>query len=83
MSRTSEYCRAYPAAELRRYTAWSEKTEPLVVAGQGGEPDAAYFFLHDDFVVTAGAQRDEGVVFDAVDDAWKAYCRETLGFSPD
>lgn len=81
----SAYCRAYLAEELRRFPEWSERVPPLVVRADGGTPEEpaqefACFFVHDDLVVTAGVLRDEQVVFDRVDDAWRTFCRETLEF---
>lgn len=81
MVQTSRYCKAYLADELRGFEQWKEQAEPLVVRPEGGEATAC-FFLHDDFVVTAGALRDEHVVFDQVTDAWKAFCRDKLNFAP-
>lgn len=81
MAQMSRYCKAYLADELRQFPEWSEQAPPLVVQPEGGD-EAACFFLHDDFVVTAGAQRDENVVFDRVTDAWKAFCRGQLDFAP-
>lgn len=87
MPEMSNYAKAYVAELLRAYPFWSEKTPPSkVTAEEEGETpgeSVEYFFLHDDYVVTAGIFRDEEIAFDAVTDEWRNYCRETLGFDPD
>lgn len=88
MAQMSRYCKAYPAADLRRFPEWREQCPPLVVQAEGGAAGAGeseseswqIFFVHDDFVVTAGMHRDEQVAFDQVTDAWKTFCRNTLQF---
>jgi hypothetical protein len=83
MTHMSGYCRAYLADELRRFPEWHERVPPLVAQPEGAQPgddESAYFFLHEDFVVTAGVYRDESVAFDQVTDAWRAFCRSVLGF---
>jgi hypothetical protein len=42
--------------------------------------DDPYLFLHDNFKVTTDLFPDEGIVFDAVDSQWEAFCRNTLDF---
>lgn len=79
----SIYCKAYLAQELRRFPEWRERVPPLVVrpeeaADSGGGTE--YFFLHDDYVVTASVYRDEQVTFDQVTPAWKAFCEGVLNF---
>lgn len=80
----SAYCKAYLAEDLRRFPGWSEQNPPAVARAEGdGESEtaaSAYFYLHDDFVVTAGVYRDEQVVFDQVTDSWRTFCRSDLGF---
>jgi hypothetical protein len=83
MKRTSNYCKAYLAEELRRFPEWHERVLPLVVrleeaADSGGATE--YFFLHDDYVVTASVYRDEQVTFDHVTPDWKAFCEGVLNF---
>lgn len=93
MAVMSDYCCAYPAARLRAYAAWSEKVPPLVAVpddqaeagapaadeGTGREP-IEYYYLHDNYVVTAGVWVDEQVAFDDVTDEWKRFCTERLEF---
>jgi hypothetical protein len=40
-----------------------------------------FFFLHDDYVVTASVYRDEQVTFDHVTPDWKAFCEGVLNFT--
>jgi hypothetical protein len=84
MAQTSDYCKAYPVADLRRFPGWDERVPPASVAAgddAAAGDEAACFYLHDDLVVTAGIYRDERVAFDRVDDAWKAFCRDVLKFA--
>jgi len=84
MKPISNYCKAYLAEELRRFPEWHERVQPLVVqpeeaADSGGVTE--YFFLHDDYVVTASVYRDEQVTFDHVTPDWKAFCESVLNFT--
>ena len=84
MKHVSNYCKAYLAEELRRFPEWQERVQPLVV-GPGEADDSGgvteYFFLHDDYVVTASVHRDEQVTFDHVTPDWKAFCEGVLNFT--
>lgn len=85
MAEMSGYCRAYLAAELRRFPEWVEQAPPLVVRppdAAPGEDATEYFYLHDTYVVTAGVYRDEQIAFDRVTDAWKSFCHRVLKFEP-
>lgn len=84
MKRISNYCKAYLAEELRPFPEWQERVQPLVVrpeevADSGGVTE--YFFLHDDYVVTASVYRDEQVTFDHVTPDWMAFCESVLNFT--
>src|SRR5437899_2036450 len=88
MPTMSIYCKAYPASRLRDFPQWSEKVPPLTVTAAetasvaSGEdaPDAAepvteeYYYVHDNYVVTAGVFVDADVAFDAVTEDWKRCC---------
>ncbi len=37
-------------------------------------------YLHDNYVVTDGIFKDENVVFDEVNEDWKAFCTKDLEF---
>jgi uncharacterized protein len=84
------YCRAYPAAELRRYPGWpaapaqqpgsGTADESGAAGGSGGQQDQIVF-LHDDLTVTASMWPGEEVIFDAVTDEWARFCAAELGFA--
>ena len=84
MAHLSNYCKAYLAEELRRFPEWREQIPPLVVRPEEAADSRSgteYFFLHDDYVVTASVYRDEQVTFDHVTPAWKAFCEGVLNFT--
>ena len=92
MGELSRYCAAYEAKRLREFPGWTEDVSNLrpdtrEVDGEEVEvprseiADDDVLFVHDDYVVTDDAERDSHVVFAAVDDAWKSFCHDTLGFS--
>ena len=84
MKHISNYCKAYLAEELRRFPEWQERVQPLVVRPEGAADSdgvTEYFFLHDDYVVTASVYRDEQVTFDQVTPDWKAFCESVLNFT--
>jgi hypothetical protein len=95
MAEMSEYCRAYPADELRRFPGWYEMTSPLIVkvpqdAESGtlplsgrAEKEVSYFFVHENFTVTAGIYRDQNVVFREPSPAWTEFCTDVLKFLPE
>jgi hypothetical protein len=39
-----------------------------------------YYYLHDNYTVTASVFVDESIAFDEVDDEWRRFCDERLGF---
>lgn len=90
MAEMSNYCKAYLASELRQFPGWSETIPPLVVRKEMGSNDnpptkadeAQYFFLHEDFTVTAGIFRNQQVTFNQVTDTWKEFCKTVLKFEP-
>ncbi|WP_186457586.1 hypothetical protein [Nitrospirillum amazonense] len=62
------YCKACAAEALRAGPDWPADA-----------PDAEYFFVHGDGVVTVGADRQDGPVIGTPSDRWLGYCRDTLG----
>lgn len=46
----------------------------------GAEPER-YYYLHDNYTVTAGIFVDEHVAYDAVTPEWKAFCDQQLEFA--
>ncbi|MDX6269414.1 MAG: hypothetical protein QOD28_637 [Acidobacteriota bacterium] len=86
MPEMAKYSKAYVAEQFRQYPGWSEQTPPATVTAEDEETAASetveYYFLHDDYVVTASVFRDESIAFDAVTDEWKKFCHESLNFDP-
>jgi len=86
MKKSGIYCKAYPAADLRAYPHWNELATPLEVEVEEGSGDDAarrttsYYYLQDNYTVTAGIFLDENVAFDQVTDEWKTFCKDVLGF---
>jgi hypothetical protein len=91
MAEMSAYCKAYLAKQFRAYPGWQENLEALRAEtdDEGGETeqqprqelgDEDILYLHDSYIVTDGVFRDEHVVFDQVDDAWKRFCHDRLDF---
>lgn len=69
------YCRAYPAAELRRFAGWREGHEV------SDTDDAEILYLHDDLSVTTTAVPGGRPLFDGRVDGWAEYCSSELGFA--
>jgi hypothetical protein len=67
-----KYCKAYRAADVRAFENWP--------ASAGADVEVLY--VHDDLTVTAGADRNEAVVFAQIDASWRAFCLDRLGFDP-
>ena len=86
MAIMGRYCKAYPVAQFRQYSNWSERSEK---SGKGmkeggespGEPAGPkYLFLHENLVVTDGVFMDENIVFDGITPEWEEFCRNKLRF---
>lgn len=71
MADMSNYCKAYAAADIRAFSGWAG--QPI--------PESGYVFLHDDFVVTLGAYRDEDILLDAPAPEWIRFCEQALQFA--
>ncbi|HKV91965.1 MAG TPA: hypothetical protein VJW20_05400 [Candidatus Angelobacter sp.] len=93
MAEMSNYCRAYRAEELRQFPGWRENTAPMKVhkdspAETGPASTSAetgnsfYFFVHEDFTVTAGVFHDQDIAFNTVTKEWKTFCVDQLKFEP-
>jgi len=93
MAEMGSYCKAYRAEDLRKFAGWVEKAEPLVVRRRPSseeEPErqndnsaaeeTSYFYLQENFMVTAGIFRDQKIAFDHVTDEWKEFCKNVLKF---
>jgi hypothetical protein len=79
MPTMGSYCKAYPASRFQEYPNWSEKPLPLQ-AESSTDPEARYFFLQENLIVTDGIFLDERIVFDNVTPEWEAFCKERLEF---
>lgn len=91
MAEMGKYCKAYYAERFRAYQGWKEnlsnlRKETKEVDGKEVEvertalADRDILYLHDNYVVTDGIFKDENVIFDAVDDDWKTFCKKDLEF---
>jgi len=58
----------------------SEPPSGDTAATEAPEPPEEYYYLHDNYTVTASVFVDEQIAFDAVDDDWKQFCARTLEF---
>jgi hypothetical protein len=88
------YCKAYPAEAFRAYPAWTEKVPPLHITAepqtesqnngeatdQEGPAELDYYYLQEDYTVTAGIFLEEDVAFDEATPEWKEFCATTLNF---
>ena len=84
------YCKAYPIARLRSYSAWSEKTENVraekeLVDGKEIEKprelsDEDHLYLQENHVVTDGIFKDENIIFEDVTPEWIEFCEKDLEF---
>lgn len=57
-----------------------EESSPATADGSTNDAREEYYYLHDNFVVTASVFVDEHVAFDDVTEDWKAFCQERLEF---
>jgi hypothetical protein len=83
MKKMSNYCKAYPAERLQQFPGWKEHAKTIaptdqLLEGQSGE----FYFLHDDLTVTADIFAGEKIIYDSITEDWKAFCSQTLEFSP-
>lgn len=86
------YCKAYLAKQFRQFPGWSENLQNLreeVKVDEDGveqvfmrpeiqENDVLY--LQEDYIVTDDIFNNKFIVFEKVDEEWKAFCDNTLGF---
>ncbi|MCH9651028.1 MAG: hypothetical protein K0U98_22585 [Deltaproteobacteria bacterium] len=71
-----KYSKAYYLKDLRAYDGWQEKeredTDELT--------DESIVYLQDNFTVVKDVFNEEDYIFDTVDDSWKTFCKDKLGF---
>lgn len=86
MGKMGKYCKAYPATQLRQFPKWVEKVPPLRVtkgaqdSGNGASDEEEYYYLHDNYIVTAGVFQDESIAFSEVTEEWIEFCKNSLNF---
>jgi hypothetical protein len=91
MSEMGKYCKAYLAKRFREFSGWEENLQNLrqekkVEKGVEVEEkrtelkDDDVLYLQENYVVTDGIFKDENIIFDKVDDEWKAFCEQVLEF---
>lgn len=91
MAEMGRYCKAYHAADFRKFPGWKENVASLrkdrqEVNGREVEvernelKDDDILYLQENFVVTDGIFKDENVVFDQVTPEWEAFCTGELQF---
>jgi hypothetical protein len=83
MSKKIAYAKTYLESDLAAFPGWKPKLEALITpsdgeAGSGNQ--CRYYFLHEDFRVTAGIQPGEKVAFEDTSESWKTFCRDGLRF---
>jgi hypothetical protein len=84
--RMGRYCKVYPASRLREFPQWSEKVPPMRLKMKdegGGEKSAGereYYYVQDDYTVTANIFFGENIAFENVTEEWKEFCRNHLQF---
>ena len=89
MAEMGKYCKAYLAKDFRKYSGWKENLDNLRQEdsddGKEAEKrtelkDDDILYLQETYIVTDGIFLDENIVFDDVNDEWKAFCTDTLEF---
>lgn len=90
MAKIGRYSRAYLVSDLKKFHGWKPSLENLRPADsdepKAGSPrrqlaDDDVLYLQEDLVVTDGHFRDQHVVFESADEAWRSFCAAELGFA--
>jgi hypothetical protein len=76
MPTTSKYCKAIKREHFSEFPDFIE-------AVPQPNPGRAFYYLHDNFVVTRDLFVDADVVFSSVKPEWIEFCRTTLAFRPE
>ncbi|MEM9290885.1 MAG: hypothetical protein AAGD01_04330 [Acidobacteriota bacterium] len=71
-----KYSKAYQLKDLRAYSKWEEKERD----DKDELTDDLIVYLQDNFTVVRDVFEEEDFIFDTVDDEWKAFCKDQLGF---
>lgn len=86
MPTMGNYCKAYPVAYFRKFSGWKEAVPPLRVSPDSDSAstipleETEYFYLQENYTVTAGVFLDEAVAFAEVTPEWKVFCTDELKF---
>ncbi|HEX8274105.1 MAG TPA: hypothetical protein VF615_15815 [Longimicrobiaceae bacterium] len=91
MAEMGRYCKAYYAADFRKFPGWKENVANLrkdkqEVNGKEVEvertelKDDDILYLQENLVVTDGIFKDENVVFEGGSPEWEAFCTGDLAF---
>ena len=90
MSQMGKYCKVYPISALREFEGWTwipqHDDEETGIAKQNDNAVAVqadfsdYVYLQDDYTVTSGLLKSEGVIFNAVTPEWIVFCKDRLKF---
>lgn len=91
MAEMGRYCKAYYAADFRKFPGWKENVASLrkdkqEVNGKEVEvertelKDDDILYLQENLVVTDGIFKDENIVFDQASPEWEAFCKGELAF---
>lgn len=71
-----KYSKAYYLKDLRAYDGWQEKDRE----DKDELTDDSIVYVQDNFTVVKDVFDEEDYIFDAVDDSWKAFCKNELKF---
>ncbi len=93
MPEMGKYSKAYLAKRFHEFPGWKpnlQNLRPEQKIENGVKIEEQRTALHDDdilylqenYVVTDGIVKDENIVFDDVNDEWKAFCEKGLEFDP-
>lgn len=86
MAKMGRYCSGFLVSDLRKFPGFQPNLAGLRPADGGAAErrdlaDDDVLFLHEDLVVTDGHWRDQNVVFESADEAWRTFCSAELGFA--
>ena len=81
------YCKAFLAKDLRQFAGWPADVQTAAPLAESfadpqaphADPNEAILYLHDDYVVTVGAFRDDRTIFNEITPEWIEFCTGTLG----
>jgi hypothetical protein len=92
MGKMGRYCKAYPLARMREFSAWEENTQAFrptetqndnqsATDSNGANADEnRIVYLQENYTVTDGIFLDENVIADKVTPEWIDFCHNNLKF---